>query len=551
MAKHDPILKEQIEYGRKNAKYTSKTTQNELINIIGKQIRQNLTSCLEKEDAFFAIIADELTDQFTNQEMLTVCLRFLVCDGKLPSITEVFFDFVSLERTTGQKIAEGIMESLRKYGIDILKCRGQAYDGAACMSSEAKRVQGQLKRVATRALYTHCKSHALNLSITASCKDPPIRNMIDTVNAIFLFFDNSGKRQRFFERVLDRRNPTSSKHKLLGLCKTRWVERHTCYETLYELYEFVCICLDAIVTPGEEAINDLYDEGETWSWDRETRIKGQGLLYTLRSFGFIVAFLVAKDTLQCMKVIASKLQKSDLDVYEAYTMIDDVSSRLRRFRENVESEFKETYATAVSLSGKVGGTVTIPRITQRQVHRSNVPGENPECYYRKNIQIPFLDHLTTQMATRFQDRTCSDIFTLVPGVIDKMSDIALSDCSEKLMFWRDDLPTPSSLKAELKEWRHKWKSEENGPKNLIHCLHQTDPDMYPNIRTLLRIACTLPVGSAGAERSFSCYRRTKTYLRNRTGDERLSGLCLMNMHPHINIDVELVIKEFWQRTNGE
>ena len=46
--------------------------------------------------------------------------------------------------------------------------------------------------------------------------------------------------------------------------------------------------------------------------------------------------------------------------------------------------------------------------------------------------------------------------------------------------------------------------------------------MYPNIRVLLIIGCTLPISSAEAERSFSGLRRIKSYLRNRMSDEQLS-----------------------------
>ena len=46
--------------------------------------------------------------------------------------------------------------------------------------------------------------------------------------------------------------------------------------------------------------------------------------------------------------------------------------------------------------------------------------------------------------------------------------------------------------------------------------------MYPNIRVLLIIGCTLPVSSAEAERSFSGLQRIKSYLRNRMSDEQLS-----------------------------
>jgi hypothetical protein len=42
---------------------------------------------------------------------------------------------------------------------------------------------------------------------------------------------------------------------------------------------------------------------------------------------------------------------------------------------------------------------------------------------------------------------------------------------------------------------------------------------YPNIYILLH--ALIPMSVAGAERSFSVLQLIKTYLRNRTGDERL------------------------------
>ena len=47
------------------------------------------------------------------------------------------------------------------------------------------------------------------------------------------------------------------KTKLSGLCKTRWVERHTCYETFYEFYKYICLCLEAIVDPSAHSELDL------------------------------------------------------------------------------------------------------------------------------------------------------------------------------------------------------------------------------------------------------------------------------------------------------
>jgi hypothetical protein len=72
------------------------------------------------------------------------------------------------------------------------------------MSSPNVGVQARVKEIQPLALFTHCYSHVLNLSIATSCKIQAIRNMTGTINEVFIFFDSSPKRQRFFELVLSK-----------------------------------------------------------------------------------------------------------------------------------------------------------------------------------------------------------------------------------------------------------------------------------------------------------------------------------------------------------
>ena len=120
------------------------------------------------------------------------------------------------------------------------------------------------------ALYTHYNSYVLNLSVAAACRLTSVRNMIGTLNETFLSFLFSPKRQRFVEQVLEMCGSTFRKEKLKGLRKTRWVERHECYETFYELYEYVCISSEAI--DDHESHPHVYSS-LSFTWDRETKTK--------------------------------------------------------------------------------------------------------------------------------------------------------------------------------------------------------------------------------------------------------------------------------------
>ena len=78
MAKRDDTLREHLEIGRKNAQYTSRIIHNEVIDIVAEYVRKEITRSLEDENAFFSIIADEITDPPGEQEIMSVCLRMLI-----------------------------------------------------------------------------------------------------------------------------------------------------------------------------------------------------------------------------------------------------------------------------------------------------------------------------------------------------------------------------------------------------------------------------------------------------------------------------------------
>ena len=54
--------------------------------------------------------------------------------------------------------------------LDMRDCRGQGYDGAGNMAGRCAGAAARILLNYPPALYTHCASHRLNLSIAASCK---------------------------------------------------------------------------------------------------------------------------------------------------------------------------------------------------------------------------------------------------------------------------------------------------------------------------------------------------------------------------------------------
>ena len=117
------------------------------------------------------------------------------------------------------------------------------------------------------------------------------------------------------------------------------------------------------------------------------------------------------------------------------------------------------------------------------------------------MAIPHLDSLIIQMQDRFsdEDRHARHLLYLVPSIIVNKT-LKLSEATEGMLFWENDLPFPKSLGNELRGWQIVWQSPEKElPSNLLLALGACDEDTFPNIHCLLLIACTLPISIAKAE----------------------------------------------------
>ena len=164
-----------------------------------------------------------------------------------------------------------------------------------------------------------------------------------------------------------------------------------------ELIPAVVMTTDVIVHPHIYKFQSVDD----WSWDKDTREKATRLVSSIRRFENIVSFVVQKNSLHPLKGIAAKLQKRDLDIFEAFQRIDETIACLRT---NVEEFHSRCYVESKLVAEEIGSEEQ-PRTVQRQKHRANAPSESTEEFFIRNITIPFLDYLVSEMETRISDRT--------------------------------------------------------------------------------------------------------------------------------------------------
>ena len=128
-----------------------------------------------------------------------------------------------------------IKDCLVRMNLSLTKCRGQFYDGASNMLGANKGVAKQLSDIESRAVYTNCNGHSLNLTTGTSIKQSKVmRDAFDTTLIISQLIKYSPKRDTHFE-VLKRELALGTPG-LRVLCPTRWTVRAQSLESVLKNY---------------------------------------------------------------------------------------------------------------------------------------------------------------------------------------------------------------------------------------------------------------------------------------------------------------------------
>ena len=185
----DTTLAEHLERTRHgNTSYTSKTSQNEIIEAFEHEIRSKILAEV-KQAHFCSVMTDERTD-VSNKEQLTICLRYVDANDK---IHEEFIELVNCDSgTTGAALADKIINNLKKkHGLNMDGLRGQCFDGASNMSGSKKGTSARITDRYPKAPYTWCNAHKLNFCVVKSCESLHVHNMIDKASEVGIFFNYS------------------------------------------------------------------------------------------------------------------------------------------------------------------------------------------------------------------------------------------------------------------------------------------------------------------------------------------------------------------------
>ena len=361
-------------------------------------------------------------------------------------------------------------------------------------------------------------------------KVPEIRHCVDCIQDVVSFFSYSAKRTLCLEKVIKYRAPESMRTRLVGLCSTRFVERHTAVLVFSELLPFTV-----------EALQGMSNWEST-----DTRKKASQLLNSILTTQFVICLVVLESITALMHPISESLQKVGNDIIKSLNEIDELVELLSNWRLTAESKFSELFIKAETYGDMLGVTLTAPRIPHRSVFRSNSGGaQNANDYYRVNVFIPLLDAICVDIKNRFgpHQQQSYSLASLIPSQLQEWEQV--KPAVDK---YSNFLQSSVIVQGEFQRWNHKWwklsEAERRQYNTAISALNACPADFFPNINVLLRILATLPSSTAEPERVFSKVTKTLSALRSSMGEDRLEACVLLQVHRELLPDIDSIIDDF-------
>lgn len=141
---------------------------------------------------------------------MLLVLRYVDPQGQIQELFPKFIycDIRISEAALSDKVIHCVTEELK---LDLQKCRGECYDAAGSMAGKCCSLAGKCRAL---AIYTHCASHCLNLCVAASCQIQNFKNVMDNIQFIPKFFNNSPKRQLLLDKMAKTHLPDYQHNKM-------------------------------------------------------------------------------------------------------------------------------------------------------------------------------------------------------------------------------------------------------------------------------------------------------------------------------------------------
>ena len=147
-----------------------------------------------KAAKYFSILLDSTPD-VSHIDQVTLIVRYIKVDSSEVKIKKSFLNFFPLHRKNADKITKSILDEFQRNGLDIMMCRGQAYDNASNMAGIRFGVLCRIKQVNSKAIFISRANYSLSLAgVHAVASSEHSATFFAVVERIYSFFSASTQR---------------------------------------------------------------------------------------------------------------------------------------------------------------------------------------------------------------------------------------------------------------------------------------------------------------------------------------------------------------------
>ncbi|KAG7279053.1 hypothetical protein CRUP_031689 [Coryphaenoides rupestris] len=528
----DTALRKRFEGMPVNAQYLSATQQSQLLEVCENTVREEIL--MEVRDSrSFSLVTGDLVE-FDGGKYLPLFLRF-VDQRNLPR--EELLDFLPFEESESVLVEKLEDHLTGRWGLSMEDCRGHAHKATGTSTTKMKAVAAMLTEKYPLALHMPCSTTALNVHLANSLPFPNVQIVMETLRKIQVFFDRPSTRGELEKSIATLFQGNEDKENVLKqVCHTIWTDQHNVFDLMVDLLESLVLCMDNIRHNGgttftDTVIADSYSISEI-----------------LADFELIVTIVILKNTLTYTRAFGRNLQGETLEVFFAANSLTAVLHSLNEVIDNIDVYHEFWFEEAVSLAAEMDIPVAVPRLFLRKQRSADMGETQVEAYYKEYVTIPVIRGVIQEVEEMFSETNLKALkcLSLVPAVMGQMKFNTSEENSADV--YRQDLPSPDTLPAELHCWRIKWKhrgKEVRLPTTIHETLQLPDVKFFPNVNSFLRVLSALPVLRFDYDsEAVPASRRLQAYLDATAAAQRTRSMAVLHINARVKHDLDVMVDQY-------
>ncbi|KAL1268397.1 hypothetical protein QQF64_033760 [Cirrhinus molitorella] len=303
-------------------------------------------------------------------------------ESKKTSVQESCVGFTAVKDTTGQGLAEKLIEVIEKnLGLELINCCGQSYDNGSNMSGIQKGVQALILEKNPEAIFIPCCSHSLNLLLCdAASSNRECLTFFGTLQRLYTIFSSSVKRWDVLKEFVE--------ITLKPLSDTRWEAK---LDSVKALRFQLGGALDAL-----EKLEKVAKDGKIAS-------EAKSLSEEVVHMEFLVCLIIWYDIFAEITHVSKALQAPDVSLDTAIMLINSLKDFFVQYR---EEGFQKSMSIARKMASELNGSTEFKRkrlCKQKKFHdeTSNYSeDEDPEVHFRCGVFNVIVDTAIQELSDR-------------------------------------------------------------------------------------------------------------------------------------------------------